>query len=125
MRKNIKKTQNKNPSLAALNLMQTRDLTDSISKLTLNLLDLKNQKENLITTKVNDLIERKNFIASMLLPYNYKNSHIVGSIITNNYPVKPKKKLIVVVAFVTGFILSVFLVFFMEFIQNVKKEEHR
>ncbi|NOX16647.1 MAG: hypothetical protein GXP61_11620 [Epsilonproteobacteria bacterium] len=122
MQNNIKKTQIKNPSLAALNLMQARDLTDSIAKLTMDLLDIKNKKENLISTDVNDLIEKKNLIASMLLPYNYKNSQIVGQIITNNYPVKPKKKLIVIVAFVTGLILSVFLVFFMEFIQNIKKE---
>ncbi len=35
---------------------------------------------------------------------------------------KPKKALIVTVAFVTGFILSIFLVFFIQFIQSVKKE---
>ena len=35
---------------------------------------------------------------------------------------KPKKALIVTVAFITGFILSIFLVFFIQFIQSLKKE---
>ena len=35
---------------------------------------------------------------------------------------KPKKALIVTVAFVTGFILSIFFVFFMQFIQGLRKE---
>jgi uncharacterized protein involved in exopolysaccharide biosynthesis len=43
--------------------------------------------------------------------FNYKNSEIVGQVITNDYPTKPKKKIIVAVAFIAGFILSIFLVF--------------
>lgn len=35
---------------------------------------------------------------------------------------KPKKSLIVTVAFITGFILSIFSVFFIQFIQSIKKE---
>ena len=35
---------------------------------------------------------------------------------------KPKKALIVTVAFITGFILSIFLVFFIQFIQSIRKE---
>jgi len=54
---------------------------------------------------------------------NIENSKVVGDYILYDYPIKPKKKLIVVVAFVTGLILSIFLVFFMEFIQNIKRKE--
>jgi uncharacterized protein involved in exopolysaccharide biosynthesis len=36
---------------------------------------------------------------------------------------KPKKTLIVVVSFVTGFILSIFLVFFMQFVNGIRKEK--
>lgn len=36
---------------------------------------------------------------------------------------KPKKTLIVVVSFVTGFILSIFIVFFIQFINSMRKEE--
>ena len=62
-------------------------------------------------------------LKTSLLPYNYKNTHIVNSILTDDKPVKPKKKLIVIVGFVTGFILSIFLVFMLEFIgRNDLKE---
>ena len=43
-------------------------------------------------------------------------THIVGKIYTHDYPVKPKKKLIVVVAIITGIIFGIFLAFFLEFI---------
>ena len=35
---------------------------------------------------------------------------------------KPKTALILTVAFITGFILSIFLVFFIQFIQSIKRE---
>ena len=48
----------------------------------------------------------------------------VGKIKIEDTPInKPKKKLIVAVAFVTGFILSIFLVFFMEFIKGIREEK--
>jgi len=121
--KNFKIIENKNPTLAALELMQKRDLSDFILKLNLQLIDLKDKKDNLDTNVIWDLQEKKNLLASMLLPHNYKNSHIVGSILTNDYSAKPKKKLIVVVAFITGLILSIFLVFFIEFIRGFKEED--
>jgi uncharacterized protein involved in exopolysaccharide biosynthesis len=89
----------------------------------MQLMDMKNKKDELETTVINELIEKRSLLSSMLLPHNYKNTQVVGKIITNDYPIKPKKKLIVVVAFVTAFILSVFLVFFMEFIKGFKEEE--
>ena len=119
---NLKKIEKINPTLAALKLMEKRDLSSFIVSLNLQLMDMRNKKDELKTTAINSLLEKRSLLFSMLLPYNYKNSEIVGSIITNNYPVKQKKKLIVIVAFVTGFIVSVFLVFFMEFIQNIKEE---
>ena len=82
--------------------------------------EIKFKKDNLVTTQVNQLQEQKLLVKSLMLPHNYKNTAVVGKIITNNYPVKPKKKLIVIVAFVTGFILSIFLVFFLEFIRDDK-----
>lgn len=48
----------------------------------------------------------------------------IGDITISNEPInKPKKTLIVIVSFVTAFILSIFLVFFIEFIKSLKKEE--
>jgi len=119
---NIKKTNNKNPALSALLIMQQRDLSSSIFNIDTNILELKNQKTTLVTTKINNLIEKRNLIKSMLLPYNYKNSQIVGKVLTQDHATKPKKKLIIVVAFITGFILSIFLVFFLSFIRSMKEE---
>jgi len=47
---------------------------------------------------------------------NIQNSKVIGSYVVKDYPIKPKKKLIVVVSFVTGFILSIFMVFLLNFI---------
>jgi LPS O-antigen subunit length determinant protein (WzzB/FepE family) len=111
--KNIKDIENSNPALTALKLMEKRDLSSFILELNLQLMDMRNKKDELQTTSINQLFEKKQLIASMMLPHNYKNSEIVGQIITNDYPTKPKKKLILAVALIAGFILSIFLVFIM------------
>ncbi len=54
------------------------------------------------------------------LVYNFNNSLIIGDIDASKNPIKPKKELIVAVAFVAGFILSIFLVFIMN---AFRKEE--
>lgn len=57
----------------------------------------------------------------------YKNTIMtkeIGDISIDSEAInKPKKKLIVIVSFVTGFILSIFLVFFMLFLGNFRKED--
>ena len=121
----IKSQKKLNPTFAALSLMEKRDLNVQVRTLEKSIIKLKVQKNRLLTSGVNQLIERKNILESMLLSHNYKNSEVVGKIITNDYPIKPKKKLIVVVAFVTGFILSIFLVFFLEFIRSMKEESRK
>jgi len=62
---------------------------------------------------VSKLIKEKTNLLLLLNSHNYNNSEIVGQVITNDYPTKPKKRLIVAVAFIAGFILSIFLVFIM------------
>ena len=52
------------------------------------------------------------------LKHNVQNSVVVGSYIIKNYPIKPKKKLIIVVSFITGLILAIFVVFFLNFISK-------
>ena len=48
----------------------------------------------------------------------------VGDIEIDKNPINmPKKKLIVVVSFISGFILSIFIVFFMQFINSIRKED--
>jgi len=52
---------------------------------------------------------------------NIQNSKIIGEYIVLDSPIKPKKLLILIVAFITGFMLSVFLAFFLEFLQGIKE----
>jgi len=52
-----------------------------------------------------------------------QNSKVIGNYVIKDYPIKPKKKLIVVVSFITGFILSIFIVFFLNFIGKNEEEK--
>jgi len=53
---------------------------------------------------------------------NYIMTKKIGKIVIVNEPInKPKKKLIVIVSFITALILSIFIVFFLDFL---KKEEN-
>ena len=119
---NLKKIDTLNPSLAALKLMEKRDITNSINTITIQNFELESKKDELLTTTLYKLEESKKIIELSLLSHNYKNTQIVGEIMTNDFPTKPKKSLIVAVAFVTGFIISIFLVFFIQFIQGIRKE---
>ena len=119
---NLKKIDTLNPSLAALKLMEKRDITNSINTITIQNFELESKKDELLTTNLYTLEESKKIIELSLLPHNYKNTQIVGEIMTNDFPTKPKKSLIVAVAFVTGFIISIFLVFLFNFI---KQNENR
>lgn len=122
---NLKKIDTLNPSLAALKLMEKRDITNSINTITIQNFELESKKDELLTTTLYKLEESKKIIELSLLPHNYKNTQVVGEIMTNDFPAKPKKKLIVAVAFVTGFIISIFLVFLFNFIkQNANRTDY-
>ena len=56
-------------------------------------------------------------------PLRITQTHIIGDVEALNKPIKPKKKLIVIVSFITSLMLSVFLAFFLEFISGLKKSE--
>lgn len=119
---NLRLIINTNPTLAALDIMQKRDLHNAILGINIKLVDLRAKKDNLTTKVIWDLQERKELLELMLLPYNYKNSHIVGSIRLSTKPYKPKKKLVVIVSFVTGLLFSIFLAFFIEFLAEAKRK---
>ena len=122
---NLKKIDSLNPSLAALKLMEKRDITNSINTITIQNFELESKKDELLTTTLYKLEESKQIAESLLLSHNYKNTQIVGEIMTNDFPTKPKKILIVAVAFVTGFIISIFLVFLFNFIkQNANRTDY-
>ncbi len=76
-----------------------------------------------LPNKISTLNEKIKQLKYNISDSNMQNSTVVGRYIIHDYPAKPKKKLIIVVAFITGFILAIFMVFFLEFIKNIKEEE--
>ena len=119
---NLKNLQSLNPSLAALKLMEKRDISNAIINVTTQLFDMESQRNELLTTTIYKLQESKKLLETLLLPHNYKNTLVVGQIIQHDQPVKPKKTLIVLVACVTGFILSIFIVFLLQMFRSPKNE---
>lgn len=87
-------------------------------------MDLEDKKEKLISSTLFEIEEERNLVKSLLLSHNYKNSELVGKILVNDNSIKPKKKLIILVSFITGFILSIFIVFFLNFIRTFKEEKN-
>ena len=85
--------------------------------------------ENLIKNKLQEtVLYVQNRHKKMAKLYSSKSAKIketqlVGDIVIVDTTKKMKKKLIVVVGFITGLMLSVFLAFFLEFIQSAKKDE--
>ncbi|MCW8838257.1 MAG: hypothetical protein OQK11_06115, partial [Thiovulaceae bacterium] len=79
--------------------------------------------EETLQTKKLKLEERIEDLKYKISSLNVQNSSLVGEYVIHDYPAKPKKKLIVVVAFITGFILSIFLVFFLEFVKGFRLDE--
>jgi LPS O-antigen subunit length determinant protein (WzzB/FepE family) len=129
---------NNDAALAALRLAQIQGLEYKISTNKMQLINLNSEKQQVLTTTLPELTrqldELKNIDLSKLQEehkltklsmqaHNYHNTQVIGSIITQENPVKPKKKLIVIVAFITGLMLSIFLAFFLEFMQGLKREE--
>lgn len=105
---------------------QFKNISASTPKSTNNLIEIvaTNTDKDLISSNLNSAVsfildrhkEKANFHAK------YIATKQIGEIQIDNTPInEPKKRLIVVVAFVTGLILSIFFVFFLEFIRNEDK----
>jgi LPS O-antigen subunit length determinant protein (WzzB/FepE family) len=95
---------------------------DREKHLTMDLQSLLREKKMLEENKIPDIKDQIRSLELSMAAHNAKNSDLVGKIIVPDFPAKPKKKLIVAVAFVTGFILSIFIVFLMDFIKSFKEE---
>ena len=72
---------------------------------------------------ISELKNKEQELKLSITPFMMEPTHIVGEIETLEKPIKPKKKIIVIVAFITGLMLSIFLAFFLEFLRGMKKEE--
>ncbi|MGJ0372866.1 Wzz/FepE/Etk N-terminal domain-containing protein [Aliarcobacter cryaerophilus] len=99
----------------------------NIVKGTTSILEIKYSNED--KAKIKTILEDvKNFIITKHENDTsfYKNKIMtkqIGDIKISEEAInKPKTALIVTVAFITGFILSIFLLFFIQFIQSIKKE---
>lgn len=71
---------------------------------------------------ISKLREKKQKLELSISPLKLTSTHVVGEIDMLDKPVKPKKKLIVIVAFITGVMLACFLAFMLEFFEG---EKHR
>ena len=110
------------------NIIERKYLVSAnIPKRTTNLLIIKSTnvdkkiiKRNILDS-VDFIIERH--IEKIKFYDKYIMTKAIGKIKINDTPINlPKKKLIVTVAFVTGLILSIFLVFFLEFIGKTEEK---
>ena len=148
IRKEILHVVEKDPTLATMEFMQIANLENDIANLKTKIIDLKSkistfQNEtipNLEAEKIKLLkttipakeaeidkmtsvtlpgiqMQIKETKMTMKKPYLVM-THIVNKIYTHDKPIKPKKKLIIVVALITGLILGVFLAFFLEFLSK-------
>jgi uncharacterized protein involved in exopolysaccharide biosynthesis len=97
----------KDAALAGLYSMQISDVQSRVQDLQSYISELKQEEYKLKLS---------------LSPLKIKNTEIVGEVEISKTPVKPKKALIVIVAFITGLMFSIFLVFFLSFIQGTKEE---
>ena len=68
------------------------------------------------------LIQAKKEIILSLKDHNFVTTKIIGEIITNDNPVRPKKIFITLLAFIVGFIFSIFLV---KIIDAFRREENK
>ena len=118
--KDIKKT---NPTLATIQINEQKYLADILINLKDSLEKFESHKNSIEMVEISTLQQKINTLKTSIKPYNYHNTDLIGELLVNDYPIKPNKKLIVAVAFITGFIFSIFLVFFLEFLKVIKKEE--
>jgi uncharacterized protein involved in exopolysaccharide biosynthesis len=85
-------------------------------------LSRKSQSVIEIKNRIFELSDRLNGFESAILPENIKNTHLIGEVAKNRFPVQPKKKLIITLGFLAGLFLSLFLVFFVEYVKKNKHE---
>ena len=103
-------------------LVQIKDLEmkkQNVSNDTIKKLEDKINIE--LKTKISQLEEKKNTTKFKLSEDNLSNAKLVGNYVMSDNPAKPKKMLIIAVSFITGFILSIFIAFILNFINNSRK----
>lgn len=96
-------------------------LKKEINDIKMEIKRLKIQKTEGLQTKINDVeieIERLRIKKSYT-----ENIQVINEPEASKFPIKPKKRLIVTLAGVAAFFLSIFLAFFIEYLQKFKQKE--
>jgi len=75
-----------------------------------------------IQADISELMTEKFKLKLSMAPLRITKTHIVGEVESLDKPIKPKKALIIIVAFITALMFSIFLVFFLEFLRGMKEE---
>lgn len=83
----------------------------------------KEAETQVLNKYISELRNKKEELKLSLTPLMITSTQIVGEIETLDKPIKPKKVLIIFVAFIIGVMLSIFLIFFLEFSSWMKKEK--
>ncbi|SFV63539.1 chain length determinant protein [hydrothermal vent metagenome] len=84
------------------------------------------QKDSILNGIKNTILQIKKNIEKLkesISTNKIEFTKMIGKIQTLDHPIKPRKKLIIVVTFITSLIFSIFLVFFLNFIEGLKKED--
>jgi len=77
---------------------------------------------NKVKDKIFALKSKRTDIELSTSPLKIQATKLVGKPVILDKPVKPKKALIVIIAFITGLMLSIFIALFIEFLENQKTE---
>lgn len=127
----IKDLENKKKNIITIDIRNLENEKNNI--LNVEIRNLENKKLNVTNETIRKLEDKINIelqtrihqLNEKMTTQNFKksgqnlaNTKLVGEYIINDFPIKPKKSLVIIVAFVTGFILSIFLVFFLQFIRR-------
>jgi len=131
-RKKVSDTQNMISAMEMLNyqslILNIQNTMENLIKEKQNLLNmtipnLKRDLEFNIKDRLSKVEDKINLAKLKLTNSTAKNSEVVGIVQINDMPIKPKKYLTVITVFLTGFVLALFVVFFMQFINNIKNKE--
>lgn len=76
-----------------------------------------------VKEKIYDMQNSKNDLELSISPLKLQKATMIGNFDVLDHPIKPKKKLIIVVGFVTGLMLSLILAFFLEFMSGMRSKE--
>ena len=86
---------------------------------------LQRELVNLQTEELNKLLDQRSLVELALKPYNHQNTQIVSDIVISNNPVKPKKTIIIAIAFLSSLMLSVFGVLVYDAIRDRVNKDKR